>query len=87
MKKINIKTKDRNYPIIIGSKLINNLSKIFNKNSIKFNKCLLVIDNKISKKFINKILKSLKNEKKIINYFNSNEKNKSILSINNILEL
>ena len=87
MKKINIKTKDRNYPIIIGSKLINNLSKIFNKNSIKFNKCLLVIDNKISKKFINKIFKSLKNEKKIIYYFNSNEKNKSILSINNILEL
>ena len=62
--KINVKTKTGNYPIIIGSNLIHNLTKIFNNNSIKFNKCLLIIDNKISKNFINKILISLKNKKK-----------------------
>ena len=85
--KINIKTKTSNYPIIIGSGLINNLTKIFNDNSIKFSKCLLVIDNKIPKNFINKVLKSLKNKKKIISYFNASEKNKNIISTNKILEL
>jgi len=85
--RINVKTKNNNYPIIIGSNLINNLTKIFDNNSIKFNKCLLIIDNKIPKNFIKKILKSLKNKKKIIYYFNANEKNKNITSINKILEL
>jgi len=85
--KINIKTKASNYSIIIGSGLIGNLTKIFNDNSIKFKKCLLVIDNKIPKNFINKILKSLKGKKKIIYYFNASEKNKNIISTNKILEL
>ena len=89
MKKIKIivKTKNNNYPIIIGSNLINNLTKIFNNNSIKFDKCLLIIDSKIPKKFLNKILKSLKNKKKIIYYFNASEKNKNINNINKILDL
>ena len=85
--KINVKTKTSNYPIIIGSNLINKLSKIFEENSIKFNKCLLIIDNKISKRFVDKILKSLKNKEKIICYFSANEKNKNIASTNKILEL
>jgi len=85
--RINVKTKASNYSIIIGSGLINDLSKIFNDNSIKFDKCLLIIDNKIPKKFINKIIKSLKKKKKIIYYFNANEKNKNIASTSKILEL
>ena len=85
--KINVKTKTSKYSIIIGSNLINNLSKIFNENLITFNKCLLVIDNKIPKKFINKILKSLNNKKKIIYKFNANEKNKNLINTTKILEL
>ena len=85
--KIDVKTKTSNYSIIIGSGLINKLSKIFNDNSVKFNKCLLIIDNKIPKKFVNKIIKSLKNKQKIIYYFNASEKNKNIASTNKILEL
>ena len=53
--KIQINTKNHNYPIIIGSGLIAKISKLLNNNSIKFGKCLLVIDNKIPKKLINKI--------------------------------
>ncbi len=85
--KINVKTKNSNYPIIIGSGLIKKLSKVFDDNSLKFNKCLLIIDNKIPKKFINKIIKSLKNKEKTICYFNASEKNKSMVSINKILDL
>ena len=85
--RINIKTKNSNYPIIIGSGLIKKLTKVFDDNSLKFNKCLLIIDNKIPKKFINEIIKSLKNKEKTIYYFNASEKNKSIASINKILDL
>ena len=85
--KINVKTKTSNYPIIIGSSLIEKLSKLFDENLIKFNKCLLIIDNKIPKNFINKILKSLKKKEKIIYYFNASEKNKNMTSANKILDL
>ena len=85
--KINIKTKKKNYPIIIGSNLIDNFSQLLINNSIKFEKCLLIIDNKAPKNLINKILKSLNNNKKSIYYFDENEKNKNIKSVNKILDL
>ena len=47
--KLKVNTKNSKYSIIIGSGIINKLSKILNQNSIKFNKCLLVIDSKIPK--------------------------------------
>ena len=61
--KINIKTKSENYPIIIGSNIIRNLSFYFSKNSINFNNCFLLIDNRVPKKMISKITKSLKKKK------------------------
>ena len=57
--KLKINTKTQNYSIIIGSNLINNVSKILKKNSINFKQCLLIIDKNISKKFIHRIKKSL----------------------------
>ena len=54
--KIIVKTESGNYPIIIGRNLISNLSKILAKNSIKFEKCLLVIDNCLQKEWLLKLL-------------------------------
>ena len=48
--KLNIKSKTQKYPIIIGSSLISNVSKIAKDNSVNFNQCLLVVDKNISKK-------------------------------------
>ena len=53
--KIIVKTNSGNYPIIIGRNLISNLSKILTNNSIKFEKCLLVIDNNLQKRMVSKI--------------------------------
>ena len=50
--KLKIKTKTQQYSIIIGSNLISKISKIFKDNSITFKKCLLIIDNSISKKLL-----------------------------------
>ena len=54
--KLRIKTKNQSYNVIIGNNLIKNLLKIFNDNLINFNKCLLVIDSKVPKKLIKKLI-------------------------------
>ena len=38
--RLNIVTRTEKYPIIIGSNLTSSVSKIFESNSIYFNKCL-----------------------------------------------
>ena len=83
--KLTIKTKSQEYPILIGSNLIPNLSKILKENSIKFENCLLIVDKNISKKFISKIKKSLNKKKIFIFYFKANEINKNISYVNKIL--
>jgi len=85
--KLQINTKDQKYPIFIGSKLITKLSKLLNKSSIKFDKCLLVIDNKVPKTLIRKILKSLPKKQTIIHVFNASELNKNQSSVNKILTI
>jgi len=85
--KIQISTKDHKYPIIIGSGLINKLSKLLDYNSIKFDKCLLIIDSKIPKNIIKRILKSLPKKQTITHVFNANELNKNQSSVNKILTI
>jgi len=85
--KLKVKTKLENYQIIIGSKLINNLKSLLNKNSIFFNQCLLIIDKNVPSRFVSRITKSLKNKKISYFKFNAKEKNKNINDINRILEI
>ena len=85
--KLNIITKTEKYPIIIGANLTSNVSKIFKSNSIYFEKCLLVIDKNIPKKFILNIKRSLKNKRIYVLFFNASEKNKNLNSVNKILEI
>jgi len=85
--KLIIKTNSQRYPIIIGSNLISKIYPIIKDNSIKFNKCLLMIDTKIPKKIINKIKKSFKDQEIYLFFINANEKNKNQKTVNNILEV
>ena len=85
--RLNIVTKTEKYPIIIGSNLTSSVSKIFKSNSIDFNKCLIVVDKNVPKKFISNIKKSLKNRKIYVLLFKASEKNKNIKSVNKILEV
>ena len=84
--KLNVETKTQKYPIIIGKNLSAKISNIAKSNYIDFNKCLLIIDNNVPKKFVSSIKKSFK--KKIIYtyYFKPSELNKNINSVNKILE-
>ena len=85
--KLKVKTKLENYPIIIGSNLVNNLNSYLNKNSIIFNQCLLVIDKNVPNKMISKLTNSLKKNKVHKFIFVANEKNKNINYVNKILKI
>ena len=85
LKKIIINTSSQKYPILIGTNLISKLPGLLKTNSIKFNKCLFVIDKKVPKKMILKIKKSFKNKKVYFHYFKANELNKNMKSVNKIL--
>ena len=74
--KLRIKTKNQSYNVIVGSNLIKNLLKILYDNLINFNKCLLVIDNKVPKKFIIKINSLFKKKKKFDYLLNYSEDSK-----------
>ncbi len=85
--KLIINTKTKKYPIFIGSDLLTQFSNILKKNSIKFSKCLLIIDKNIKKNKISQLLRSLKNKKVYIYKFNASEINKSQKSVNKILDI
>ena len=81
--KLKIKTKNQSYNVFVGK----NLLKILNKSFINFNKCLLVIDNKVPKKFIKKINFLLKKKEKFTYIFSPSEVNKSQKTINKLLDI
>ena len=89
MKQINLQIKGmpKSYPIIIGSNIISNFSKISRKYNLEFDKYLLVIDKNVPKKMIHKINKLIHPKKKIIHYYDANEKNKNQKNINIILNI
>ena len=85
--KLKIDTKTQKYPIIIGSNLISNISTIIKKNSLEFNKCLLIVDKNISKKIISKIKKSLIKKDISVYLFKASEINKNLNYVNKILNI
>ena len=84
---IKIKTRNESYNVFTGNNLISNLTKILKSSSISFNKCLLVIDNKVPKKFLKKINLLLKKKNKLQYNFNSSEINKNQKTINKLVNI
>ncbi len=86
IKKIVINTQSQKYPIIIGKNLISKIYRIIENNSIKFKKCLLIIDNNVPKKMVSKIKKSLKKKEVYLYFFDAKEINKNQNYVNIILD-
>ena len=85
--KLKINTKTQKYPIIIGSNLCSNISKIIKENLVNFKQCLIVVDINVPKKIISKIKKSLNKKKLYVHFFKASEINKNLNSVNKILEI
>ena len=85
-KKLIVGSSSGKYPILIGFNLISKIPQIFKQNRINFTKCLLFVDEKVPKKFLKKIRKSLKGKENYTIIYKSNEINKSQKTINKILD-
>ena len=85
--KLKINTKTQQYPIIIGSNLFYNVSKIISENSINFKQCLIIVDTNVPKKIISKIRKSLNRYRLYVHFFKASEINKNLNSVNKILDI
>ena len=83
---LNVITKSKSYPIIIGKNIIYQINNILKLNHFNFEKVLLIADTKIPKKKLIILKSKIKSEKIIIHPFIANERNKSFKSINLILE-
>ncbi len=82
--KISIKTKTKNYSIIIGRDLIDKIDKILKANHLKFDKCLIVTDKNIPHKFKGLLYKKLKTKKLFKIEITASEKNKNYRTIEKI---
>ena len=85
--KLQVKTGNQKYKILIGNNILNKLRVILKENSINFNQCLVVADTNVPKKLIGKLLSSLPKKETTLHYFNSFEKNKNQKSIDKILSI
>ena len=85
--KLQVKTNNKKYPIFIGNGAVNKLAKLLKENSINFNQCLVVADDKVPQNQIKKTLKLLPKKKLITQYFKASEKNKNQNSVNKILSI
>ena len=85
--RLQVKTETQKYSIIIGNNILHKLNKFLKENLIKFNKCLLVIDPKVPKKQIKKILNTLNKKQILIHYFKANEINKNQKNVDKILSI
>jgi 3-dehydroquinate synthase len=85
--KLQIKTNNQKYQIVIGNGVINKLPKLLKDSSINFNQCLIIVDNKVPKNIIKKILKLLPKNQTTIHYFKASEINKCQKSVDKILKI
>ncbi len=85
--RLNVKTNNQKYPIIIGKNILNKIQKLFIENAINFEQCLVVVDKNVPKQLINKILKTFSKQKINIYVFNASEKNKNQKNVNKILSI
>ena len=86
-RKLIINTSSQKYPILIGANIISKLSSILNSNSLRFKRCLLIIDKNVPKKMISIIKKNLKNKEKFVYFIKASEINKNQKNVNKILKI
>ena len=85
--KLAIKTKSRNYDILIGSHIYKKLNILLKVNNLNCEKALIVLDKRVPKKLASNYTNLLKPKKKILFYFKASEKNKSQKNVLKILDI
>ena len=84
--KLNVKTKTKNYPIYFGDNILNQTGKLIKKNLPDVKKISVISDNKLPKKLLAKLVRSLKSYDVNLFKLTANEKNKSLTVANKIIQ-
>ena len=87
IRKIEISTSTKNYPIIIGRNVISKIDKILRETNISFKKCLIVTDKNIPQKFKKILYEKLKSKKLYKIQIVASERNKNYKMVNKIHEI
>jgi len=81
-----VKTKSKSYPIYFGNKILKTAGKLIKKNLPRVKKICIVADKNVPPIFLKKLAMSLKNYNCKIYKFSSNEKTKSFVVANKLIE-
>ena len=84
--KLNVRTKSKSYPIYFGSNIVNLIGNLIKRKLPGTKKVCIIADNKIPKKILKKITKSLGRYNFIIFKLPANEKTKNLKIANKIIE-
>ena len=84
--KLNVKTKTKNYQIYFGDNILNQAGKLIKKNLPDVKKISVISDNKLPKKLLAKLVRSLKSYDVNLFKLTANEKNKSLTVANKIIQ-
>tara|TARA_Y100000996_G_scaffold309822_1_gene246426 strand:- start:132 stop:317 length:186 start_codon:yes stop_codon:yes gene_type:complete len=55
--KLIVNTKSKKYPIIFGTNIIKEIQSIINSNNISFEKCFIIFDTNVPRKYLNTLKK------------------------------
>ena len=82
-----VKTRNKNYPIIIGENILKKTGKIIKPILPNCRKVALIADTNVPGKKLNKIKNSLKNYNCSIIRLNTSEKIKNLRTVNNLINI
>ena len=82
-----VKTRNKNYPIIIGENILKKTGKIIKPILPNCRKVALIADANVPRKKLNKIKNSLKNYNCSIIRLNTSEKIKNLRTVNNLINI
>ena len=81
--RIIVKTKNKNYPIIIGENILGKTGNLINTQIPNCKKIALIIDSRVPKKILLQVKNSIKNFNSLHIKLNTNEKKRTLeLSVN-----
>jgi len=84
--KIIINAKSKSYPIYFGNNILSQAGKLINKNIPNVNKVSIVVDKKVPKTLLKKLIKTLHKYKVKIYFFNVSEKIKNFNTAQRLIE-
>ena len=83
--RIIVKTKNKNYPIIIGENILNKTGKLINAQIPSCKKIALIIDNKVPQKILVQVKNSIKNFDNLYIKLNTSEKIKNLKIVSELI--